>query len=64
MKKVLRFCGKAAKYSVKFSLLLLAGVLADSAKAKEHEPTFQELTYGEKIPGSDKYYIPDEKHNN
>lgn len=64
MKKVLKFCGKVAKYSVKFSLLLLAGILADSAKAKEHEPTLHELTYGEKMPFSDQYYIPDEKHNN
>jgi len=58
MKKILRFCGKAAKYSIKFFLLLLADVLEDSSKAKKHEPTLHEITYGEKMLFSDKYDKP------
>lgn len=49
------------KKGLKFLLNLLADVLEDSAKEKEYEPTYQELICGEKIPGSDKYYIPDSK---
>jgi len=55
--KILANSGKVAKRATKFSLHLLAEALKTSAKHKEDEPTFEEITYGEKSLISDKYII-------
>jgi hypothetical protein len=50
---------KVLKYTALFLLTVLETALG--AKQKEHEPTWYEKTHGEKIPGSDKYFIPEDK---
>ena len=51
---------KALKSSLRFSLELLANML-DPGKEKEYEPTPLERTYGEKLPLTGKYFVPDDE---
>jgi hypothetical protein len=59
--KALKFGGKVLKHTAVFSLGVLEQVLEDSAKEKEYEPTLHEISDGEKMPITGKYYIPDKK---
>jgi hypothetical protein len=59
--KVLKTLEKAPRYFLWFALTVITKVLADSAKKEKYKPTLHEIMHGEKIPFSDKYFVPDEK---
>lgn len=59
--KILKITGKALIITLQFVLRVFVRILDDSTKAKEHKPTTEELICGERIIGSDKYVIPDQK---
>ena len=61
MKRVLKITGKILRGTLRFILDFLEDILDSSSKSKKYEPTLNDIAYGEKMPFSDKYYIPDEK---
>lgn len=63
VKNVAKIISKAFVMTFCFTLKIFLAMLAATSKKKQYEPTFEELTCGEKIPGSDKYFIPEHKHH-
>lgn len=61
-KNLLKMTWKILRGTFRFTLLVIFEMLNTPAKKKEYEPTMHEIMCGEKIPFSEKYFIPDEKY--
>lgn len=61
VKKALKLGAKGLLHTLGFTLSVIADTSAASAKSKKHNPTLHETMCGEKMPLSDKYFVPDDK---